>query len=111
MVTGVLKKGATASGPARDLWIEIGRAENRIAGSATSGPARDLWIEIEGCGETAALLRSRVPQGTCGLKYFGVPFCASRFRRVPQGTCGLKWHDTAPKRLRVLVGSRKGPVD
>ena len=34
-----------ASGPARDLWIEIERVQS-LRDSLLSGPARDLWIEM-----------------------------------------------------------------
>ena len=34
------------SGPARDLWIEIGLRAFPLSSNA-SGPARDLWIEIQ----------------------------------------------------------------
>ena len=53
-----------ASGPARDLWIEIERVQS-LRDSLLSGPARDLWIEM-----TDELVKQcRVPQGTCGLKF------------------------------------------
>ena len=55
------------SGPARDLWIEIKIVElAKLFG--TSGPARDLWIEILICRDRAIVNDGRVPQGTCGLK-------------------------------------------
>ena len=58
------------SGPARDLWIEI-FLRRPASPSSSSGPARDLWIEIlslliDGWDGTGR----RVPQGTCGLKFF-----------------------------------------
>ena len=78
------------SGPARDLWIEI---ENicRAYANNKSGPARDLWIEIARKTLISSAASRRVPQGTCGLKLKAANDYKIGHSRVPQGTCGLKF--------------------
>ena len=100
-----------ASGPARDLWIEICQTMLFPRGAGWSGPARDLWIEI--CLSPRRSTRHRSgPARDLWIEIYLLPRRSRRHRRrVPQGTCGLKLSRWLGGRARLRVGSRKGPVD
>ena len=109
---------ATASLPARGVWIEIGRSPSAPC-RLSSLPARGVWIEIRTRCPAVIGLQSRSPQGECGLKFLrglshilfkgslpargvwieighGGDGARAGARRSPQGECGLKFTWTTP---------------
>ena len=77
----------------------------------SSGPARDLWIEIGAVSYRTLAGWSRVPQGTCGLKSDRDTTLCPYSRSGPARDLWIEIMSCSSVISSAIVGSRKGPVD